>query len=115
MSILNGIQDFFKEERLTLDQEQLLDQLQANRAKAVYLIPENLWKEFLKSVLSDERLNRIVVQATASPEGAGIYRREYVCGHINVCLSVRDFAAKLVANNVDPQAVARAMLENIGG
>ncbi len=115
MSILNGIQDFFKEERLTLEQEQLLDQLQANRAKAVYLIPESLWKEFLKSVLSDERLNRIVVQATASPEGAGIYRREYVSGHINVCLAFHGFATRLKANNVDPGIVARAMLENIGG
>ena len=115
MSILTGVQDFFREKRLSLEQEQLLEQLQTNRAKAVYLIPESLWKEFLHSVFSDGRLKNIAVKAVTSPAGAGIYRREYVSGHINACLGLRDFASRLGAVNVDPRTVAEAMLENIGG
>jgi hypothetical protein len=113
MSILSRINDFFRDKPLSDDQQRMLEQLQTNRAKAVYIIPEGLWKEFLNSVFSDSRLKYIAVRALTSPESRGIYRSEYVSGHINTCLGIRSFGTRLMAMGVDPKCVVNEMLENI--
>jgi hypothetical protein len=113
VSILSRINDFFRARPLTGDQQLMLEQLQTNRAKAVYILPEPLWKEFLKSVYSDARLRKIAIQALSSPASVGIFRSEYVKGHINTCLGVRGFGTRLVAGGVDPKRVISVMLKNI--
>jgi hypothetical protein len=113
MSILSKINDFFRIRPLTADQQLMLEQLQTNRAKAVYVVPEPLWKEFLKSVYSDALLRNIAIQAFSRAASVGIYRSEYMKGHLNTCLGVRGFGTRLAAKGVDPQRVVEVMLENI--
>jgi hypothetical protein len=113
MSILSWINEVFQGKSLPDDQQQMLEQLQTNRAKAVYIIPEGWWKEFLNSVYSDRRLKYIAIQAFTSPASMGIYRLEYVKGHLNTCLGIRGFGNRLAANGVDPKRVVNVMLENI--
>jgi hypothetical protein len=113
MSIFSRINDLFRTTPLSDDQQLMLEQLQTNRAKAVYIIPQSLWKEFLNSVYSDARLKSIAIQAFASPASVGKYRSEYVAGHLNTCLGAGDFGTRLTASGVDPKRVVSVMLENI--
>jgi hypothetical protein len=113
MSILSKINKFFRTRPLTEEQQHMLEQLQTNRAKAVYIVPEGLWKEFLYSVYSDSRLKHIAIQTFTSPASVGVYRSEYVSGHLNASLGLCGFATRLTAGGVDPRRVVKVMLENL--
>jgi hypothetical protein len=113
MSILSKINGFFRTRPLNEDQQRMLEQLQTNRAKAVYIVPEVLWKEFLYSVYSDSRLKYIAIRTFTNPASIGAYRSEYVSGHLHACLGFGSFATRLTASGVDPKRVINVMLENL--
>jgi hypothetical protein len=111
--MLDRIRDAFQPGSFTLEQQKLFDQLQSNRAKAVYLIPERFWKEFLNSIYSDAKLKSIVIQAFTRSGLEGALLREYFRGYLTVQLEQREFAGRLSEAGVDLKNVIRVMLENI--
>jgi hypothetical protein len=90
----------------------LLTQLQANREKALRLIPENMKREFLSSVFPDKSLKKGISESLGKQIEGG-ERAEYLKLRIFYYISVKGFGLSLIGLSIKPDDVAKIMLEGI--